>query len=67
MKNTQILVLFLIGAVVTIIGAYFKFTHEPESWSSFFLIVGMTFEAVAGILLLVKLFRKNKSDTFLDS
>ena len=67
MKNTQILVLFLIGEVVTLIRAYFKFTHEPESWSSFFLIVGMTFEAVAGILLLVKLFRKNKSDTFLDS
>jgi len=67
MKNTQILVLFLIGAVLTIIGAYFKITHEPQDWSSLFLIVGMTFEAVAGILLILKLFRKNNSDSFLDS
>jgi ABC-type enterobactin transport system permease subunit len=67
MKNPQILVLFLIGAVLTIIGAYFKITHEPQDWSSFFLIIGMTFEAVAAILLLIKLFKKKKSDTFLDS
>jgi hypothetical protein len=67
MKNTQILVLFLIGAVLTIIGAYFKIMHEPQDWSSLFLIVGMTFEGVAAIMLLVKLFRKNNSDSFLDS
>jgi uncharacterized membrane protein len=67
MKNTQILVLFLIGAVLTVIGAYFKITNEPQDWSSLFLIVGMTFEAVAGILLILKLFKKNKSDSFLDS
>lgn len=68
MKNTQILVLFLIGAVVTIIGAYFKITHEPQDWSSLFLIIGMTFEAVAVILLILKLFKKkNNTDSFLDS
>mgnify|MGYP000650353943 FL=1 len=69
MKNTQILVLFLIGAVLTVIGALFKITHERKDWTSFFLIIGMTFEAVAGILLLIKLFKKNKnnSDSFLDS
>lgn len=67
MKNTQILVLFLIGAVITVIGALFKITHERKDWTSFFLIIGMTFEAVAGILLLIKLFKKKKSDTFLDS
>jgi hypothetical protein len=69
MKNTQILVLFLIGALLTVLGAYFKFTNEPQDWSSLFLIVGMTFEGVAGILLLLKLFKKNKnnSDSFLDS
>jgi ABC-type enterobactin transport system permease subunit len=69
MKNSQILVLFLIGAVLTIIGALFKITHERKDWTSFFLIIGMTFEAVAGILLLIKLFNKNKnnSDSFLDS
>ena len=67
MKNTQILVLFIIGTVVTVIGVYFKITHEPEDWSSLFLIIGMTFEAIAGIMLLIKLFRKNNSDSFLDS
>ena len=69
MKNPQILVLFLIGAVLTVIGALFKITHERKDWTSFFLIIGMTFEAVAGILLLLKLFKKNKnnSDSFLDS
>ena len=67
MKNTQILVLFLIGAVLTVIGALFKITHERKDWTSFFLIIGMTFEAVAGILLLIKLFKKKDSDTFLDS
>lgn len=67
MKNSQILVLFLIGAVLTVIGALFKITHERKDWTSFFLIIGMTFEAVAAILLLIKLFKKNDSDSFLDS
>ncbi len=51
MKNSQILVLFLIGAVLTVIGAVFKISHERKDWTSFFLIIGMTFEAVAGIML----------------
>lgn len=69
MKNIQILVLFLIGIVITSVGVLFKITNEPKDWTSLFLIVGMTFEAVAGILLLLKLFKKNKnsSDSFLDS
>ncbi len=69
MKNTQILVLFLIGAVLIITGVAFKITNERKDWTSFFLIIGMTFEAVAGILLVIKLFKKNKnnSDSFLDS
>ena len=67
MKNPQIVVLFLIGALLTIIGALFKITHERKDWTSFFLIIGMTFEAVAGILLLIKLFKKKDSDSFLDS
>ena len=69
MKNIQILVLFLIGIVMTALGVLFKITNEQKDWTSLFLIVGMTFEAVAGILLLLKLFKKNKnnSDSFLDS
>ncbi|HQE34470.1 hypothetical protein C3L50_04360 [Flavobacterium alvei] len=68
MKNSQILVLFLIGAVLTITGALFKITNEPKDWTTFFLIIGMTFEAVAAILMLLKLFKKkNNTDSFLDS
>ena len=67
MKNPQILSLFLIGAGLTFIGALLKITHERQYLSSFFLIIGMTFEAVAAILLIIKLFKKNKSDSFLDS
>jgi ABC-type enterobactin transport system permease subunit len=68
MKNPQILVLFLIGAVLTIIGAVFKITNERKDWTTFFLIIGMTFEAVAVILMLLKLFKKkNNTDSFLDS
>lgn len=68
MKNSQILVLFLIGAVITIIGALFKITNERADWTSFFLIIGMTFEGVALIMLLLKLFKKNNNkDSFLDS
>jgi len=66
-KNPQILVLFLIGSVLVITGAFFKITNQPKDWSSLFIIVGMTFEAVAGVLLVFKLFKKNKSDSFLDS
>lgn len=67
MKNIQILVLFLIGIVITAIGVLFKITNEPKDWTNLFLIVGMTFEAVAGILLVLKLFtKKNNKDSFLD-
>lgn len=65
MKNLQILVLFLIGAVLTVVGALFKMMHWPAA--SLLLIVGMTFNAVAVVLLVFKLFRKNNSDSFLDS
>ena len=68
MKNSQILVLFLIGSVLVIAGVLFKITNEPKDWTSLFLIVGMTFEAVAGIMLLLKILKKkNNKDSFLDS
>lgn len=68
MKNTQILVLFLIGTILILTGAAFKFTNERKDWTTFFLIVGMTFEAVAVVLLILKLSKKkNNSDSFLDS
>ena len=53
---------------ITIIGAFYKLTNQPKDWTTFFLIIGMTFEGVAVILLILKLFKKkNKTDSFLDS
>lgn len=66
MTNKQILILFLVGAVLTIVGAICKIAQL--SIASFLLIVGMTFEAAAGGLLIYKLTRKEKKkDSFLDS
>ena len=65
MKNIQILVLFIIGSVVTALGVLFK--SMEYAVASFFLIVGMTFNGVAFISLVLKLLKKKDSDTFLDS
>jgi hypothetical protein len=37
------------------------------SFASFFLIVGMTFNSVALVLILYKLVKKKDTDTFFDS
>jgi hypothetical protein len=65
MKNLQIFVLFLIGGILTALGVLFKMLMY--SFASFFLIVGMTFNGVALLLIIYKLIKKNDSDTFLDS
>ena len=65
MKNLQIFVLFLIGGILTALGVLFKMSLY--SFASFFLIVGMTFNGVALLLIIYKLIKKNDSDTFLDS
>lgn len=65
MKNIQILVLFIIGSVVTALGVLFK--SMEYAVASFFLIVGMTFNGVALVSLVLKLLKKKDSDTFLDS
>ena len=65
MKNLQIFVLFLIGGILTALGVLFKLLLY--SFSSFFLIVGMTFNGVALLLIIYKLAKKKDSDSFLDS
>ena len=66
MTNKQILIIFLVGAVLTIAGAIFKILHWPIA--SLTIILGMTFEAAAGIFLIYKLSKKDdKKDGFLDS
>lgn len=66
MTNKQLLILFLAGAILTIVGAVFKIMKWPLA--SLFIILGMTFEAAAGILLIYKMSKKeDKKDGFLDS
>lgn len=66
MTNRQIGILFLLGAVLTIVGAMLKIARIPLA--SLVLIVGMTFEAASGFLLVWKMTRKEpKKDGFLDS
>lgn len=66
MKNKNILLIFLVGMVITILGALFKITHWRGADA--LLCVGMVIEAVAGIVLIVKLIKGNdKSAGFWDS
>jgi hypothetical protein len=65
MKNIQIFILFAIGLTLVGIGVICRIMEY--SAVSFFLIVGMTFTAVAGLLLILKLFKKDKPGSFLDS
>jgi hypothetical protein len=52
------LVLFLLGMVITIIGALFKLMHWPGA--NFMLMIGMLSEAIAIITLIVVLLKKMK-------
>ena len=52
------LVLFLLGMVITIIGALFKLMHWPGA--NFMLIIGLLTEAIAIITLIVVIFKNTK-------
>ncbi|MFD2890583.1 hypothetical protein ACFS5J_00930 [Flavobacterium chuncheonense] len=55
-KNYKIpLILFLIGMVITILGALFKIMHWPGA--SFILIIGMFTEMSALIVLIARLLK----------
>lgn len=66
MTNKNILVLFAIGAVLILAGVILKIS-EME-YDSFFLIVGITFETVSIVMLILKMLKKgDNQDGFLDS
>jgi len=52
------LVLFLLGMVITIIGALFKLMHWPGA--NFMLIIGMLTEAIAIFTLIVVILKNTK-------
>lgn len=57
-KYLPSLLLFLLGIVITIIGSLFKIMHWPGA--SIILIVGMLSEAIAIIILIFTLLKKQK-------
>jgi hypothetical protein len=66
MKNRYILVLFILAAIIVVVGALFKIMHWPGA--AIMLIAGLLAEALCGLLLILKLIKGNKnSDGFLDS
>ena len=50
------LIVFLIGMILTIIGALFKIMHWPGA--SIMLIIGMLSEATALIILIITILKK---------
>ena len=67
MKYKYILILFIFGFIITILGSLFKITHfeiGPVTGSSL-LTIGMLSEVMAGILFIIKLLN-NKKDNFLN-
>lgn len=64
MKYKHIIVVFLLGSLITIVGALFKIMHWPGA--SIALITGLFFEVIAILFLIIKLMTTGKSDSFLN-
>lgn len=62
MKNKLLLTVFILGCLITIVGALFKIMHWPGA--SALLIAGMLFEAAAGIMLIVKIYNDQNPNGF---
>ena len=54
MNNTNIAVLFIIGVILVAGGLFLRYIKFE--YSSLFLIVGMTFNGVAMLMMIVKMF-----------
>lgn len=67
MKNKYIIIFFVIGTLITIIGALFKITHIEFGaiTGNYLLTVGMLSQVLAGIFFIAKLFL-NRNDNFLN-
>ena len=67
MKNKYILIIFILGFIITILGSLFKITHWKFGifTGNLLLTIGMFSEILAGILLIVKLI-SDKNDTLLN-
>jgi hypothetical protein len=67
MKNKQILIVFILGGILTILGALFKIMHMELGAvdGNLLLTIGMLTQIISLILFIIKLMR-NKKDNFLN-
>jgi predicted membrane channel-forming protein YqfA (hemolysin III family) len=65
MKNRNILILFILAAILVLTGALFKLMHWPGA--AILLVVGLLAQAICGLLLVLKLWKGTGSGGFLDS
>ncbi|QEE50357.1 gliding motility protein GldL [Flavobacterium alkalisoli] len=65
MKYWIIIVVFLLGYSITIVGAMLRVMHWP--WGSEMIVSGSLAEALAVLLLAIKVIINRKSNSFLNS
>jgi hypothetical protein len=67
MKNKYVIIIFIFGTILTIIGALFKITHWQIGIFTGNLIItlGSITQVIAGIIFIIKLLL-NKKDDFLN-
>ena len=65
MKNKHILVIFVVAAILVIVGALFKIMHWPGA--NPVLFVGMIGQVIAGVLTVFKLVTNKNEKSFLNS
>ncbi|WP_310558997.1 gliding motility protein GldL [Flavobacterium sp.] len=67
MKNKYILIIFIVGFIVTILGSLFKITHMEIGvlTGNIVITIGMLSQILAGMLFIYKLL-SNKKDSFLN-
>lgn len=64
MKNKHILIAFILGCIITTFGALFKIMHWP--YASLLLILGMLSEALAGVMLILKIYKDQNPNGLLN-
>ena len=68
MKNKYLLVYFIIGIIIVILGSLMKITHWQFGFvnGNFLLSTGMFVQVIAGILFIVKLLSNDQVNEFLN-
>ena len=69
MKNKHILVLFIVGLMIDVIGAIFKMYHLEifgACTANHLLIIGMAVKFIACVLFIIKLLRNKRVKAFLN-